>query len=119
MSGRLPTESKQTNRVSQRGRYLAFASYSDSSCQKRLPIDRMRSARRTPMPAPTLSAPVNTERNIAKLSDTSRTPRSDAASASAATIASLTPLGAFGERRIRSSDSPRMPHGTNDCSATI
>ena len=34
-------------------------------------------------------------------------------------MASFTPLGASGERRIRSRDSPRVPHGTKDCRATI
>ena len=71
------------------------------------------------MPAPTLSAPENTDRNIAKFSETCRTPRSGAASTRAATMASLTPLGAAGDRRMRSRESPRVPHGTKDCTAQI
>ena len=62
-------------------------------------------------PAPIRPPSSNTDRNTAKFNEIRAT---SPESANSDTIVSITPFGAAGLRRIRSSDAPVRPHGTSD-----
>jgi hypothetical protein len=51
---------------------------------------------------------------MTKFSETRRTPTSEARVSSSLTMNSVTPLGAWGLRRMTSRETPRCPHGTKD-----
>ena len=108
---------KQMNRGSHRGRYFTLLRYSVSSCHHREANVSTAAVRRSTGPEPSCSAPLNTLRSTAKFNDSRRTPKPRAAPTMPATMNSTTPLSASGSRRMRSSDSPRRPHGTNDSRA--
>ena len=93
--------------------------YRRRSCKKRSSTPREREAKRFHAEAPTRSAAAKICPNIAKFRDTLRTPSEAACSMREATMNSTTPLGASGERRMTSRESPVGPQGTKDSRATM
>ena len=92
--------------------------YSVSSCHQREKNTRIQRHSRATGPAPSWVPCSNADRNIAKFSDTRLIPTSSEFRHSSLTISSMLPLGEWGERRIRSRDTPLAPHGTSDNIAT-
>ncbi len=98
----------------QSGEYLAFERYRLSSCQLELPTMSTRRQVRAIGPAPSDSPRSKASRNMAKFSETRDAPRSPARRARPATRNSMRPFSAVGSRRMRSSEMPLRPQGTND-----
>ena len=95
-----------------------FERYSVSSChQREKNTSRPRHSRATG-PAPSCAPCSNAVRNIAKFSEILVTPMPSDCMHSSLTISSIEPLGDWGDRRIRSSEAPLVPHGTSDSIAT-
>ena len=92
--------------------------YSVSSCHQREKKISSARHRRRIGPAPSCEPCSKAERNIAKFSEIRVTPISSERWHSSLTISSMVPLGEAGERRMRSSDTPLLPHGTSDSMAT-
>ena len=88
--------------------------YSVSSCHQREKNTRNARHNRAIGPAPSRAPSSKAERNIAKLSEIRVMPKRSACMLSSLTISSMVPFGESGERRIRSSDTPVVPHGTSD-----
>ena len=95
-----------------------FDRYSVSSCHQREKNTSSARHSRATGPAPSWSPSSNAERNMAKLSEMRLMPMSSPCRHSSLTISSLVPFGDWGDRRIRSSDAPLVPHGTSDSIAT-
>ena len=110
-------EGKHRNRGVQTGWYLAFARYSDSSCHHFDPTISSARQSRSTGPAPMRSPSSKVLRNTAKFSEMRSTPRTRASWARLVTMNSITPFSAERSRRMRSSDRPSLPQGTNDSSA--
>jgi hypothetical protein len=95
-----------------------FDRYKVSSCHQREKNTNRARHSRAIGPAPSWAPSSKADRNIAKFSEMRVTPMSSACRHSSLTINSMVPLGDWGERRIRSSDTPLVPHGTRDSIAT-
>ena len=95
-----------------------FERYSVSSCHQREKNTSSQRHNRATGPAPSWAPCSKADRNIAKFSDTRLTPMPSDCCSSSVTMNSIVPLGDFGDRRIKSSDTPLVPHGTNDSIAT-
>ena len=92
--------------------------YSVSSCHHREKNTRSARHSRAIGPAPSRAPSSNADRNIAKFSEIRLIPKRSDCMFSSLTISSMVPLGDSGERRIKSSDTPVLPHGTNESIAT-
>ncbi|CAG7017243.1 hypothetical protein PICSAR181_01480 [Mycobacterium avium subsp. paratuberculosis] len=95
-----------------------FERYRVSSCHHREKNSSNPRHSRATGPAPSWAPCSNADRNIAKFSEMRVIPRLSAFNASSLTISSMVPLGELGDRRIKSSDTPVVPHGTSDSIAT-
>ena len=95
-----------------------FDRYRVSSCHQREKNTSSARHNRATGPAPIREPSSKAERNIAKLSEIRVIPKRSACMFSSLTISSMVPLGDFGERRIKSNDTPVLPQGTSDSMAT-